>query len=67
MYQDEHVLQSQSLEVMIGKLAKIPLLSQPGTRWEYSVSMDIQGYIVEKFRVDRCQISCRSIYSGPSK
>jgi CubicO group peptidase (beta-lactamase class C family) len=48
MYQDEHVLQSQSLQVMIGKLAKIPLLYQPGTRWEYSVSMDIQGYIVEK-------------------
>jgi CubicO group peptidase (beta-lactamase class C family) len=24
MYQDEHVLQSQSLQVMIGKLAKIP-------------------------------------------
>jgi CubicO group peptidase (beta-lactamase class C family) len=48
MYQDEHVLQSQSLQVMIGKLAKIPLLYQPGNRWEYSVSMDIQGYIVEK-------------------
>jgi len=24
------------------------LLYQPGTRWVYSVSMDIQGYIVEK-------------------
>ena len=33
---------------MIDKLAKIPLLYQPGTRWVYSVSMDIQGYIVEK-------------------
>jgi CubicO group peptidase (beta-lactamase class C family) len=33
---------------MINKLAKIPLLYQPGTRWVYSVSMDIQGYIVEK-------------------
>ena len=33
---------------MIDKLAKTPLLYQPGTRWVYSVSMDIQGYIVEK-------------------
>jgi CubicO group peptidase (beta-lactamase class C family) len=48
MYQDQHVLQSQSLQDMIDKLAKTPLLYQPGTRWVYSVSMDIQGYIVEK-------------------
>ena len=48
MYNDQKVLQSQSLHEMIEKLAKIPLLYQPGTRWVYSVSMDIQGYIVEK-------------------
>jgi len=48
MYQDEHILQSPSLQDMIDKLAKTPLLYQPGTRWVYSVSMDIQGYIVEK-------------------
>jgi CubicO group peptidase (beta-lactamase class C family) len=48
MYNEQKVLQSQSLQEMIDKLAKIPLLYQPGTRWEYSVSMDIQGYIVEK-------------------
>jgi CubicO group peptidase (beta-lactamase class C family) len=33
---------------MIDKLAKIPLLYQPGTKWIYSMSMDIEGYIVEK-------------------
>ena len=27
---------------------QIPLNYQPGTRWRYSLSMDIQGYIVEK-------------------
>jgi CubicO group peptidase (beta-lactamase class C family) len=48
MYQDEHVLQSESLHDMIDKLAKTPLLYQPGTRWVYSVSVDIQGYLVEK-------------------
>lgn len=37
-----------SLQDMIDKLADIPLLYQPGTRWQYSVSVDIQGYLVEK-------------------
>jgi CubicO group peptidase (beta-lactamase class C family) len=37
-----------SLQEMIGKLSEIPLLYQPGTRWHYSVSVDIQGYLIEK-------------------
>jgi len=48
MYTEQKVLESKSLKEMIDKLAKIPLLYQPGTRWVYSVSMDIQGYIVER-------------------
>jgi CubicO group peptidase (beta-lactamase class C family) len=48
MYNEQKVLQSKSLQEMIDKLAKMPLLYQPGTRWMHSVSMDIQGYIVEK-------------------
>jgi CubicO group peptidase (beta-lactamase class C family) len=47
-YQKAGVLQSKTLQEMIEKLAKIPLMYQPGTRWVYSVSMDVQGYIVEK-------------------
>jgi len=37
------------LEAMIGGLAKIPLLAQPGTRWSYSIGVDVQGYLIEKF------------------
>jgi CubicO group peptidase (beta-lactamase class C family) len=48
MYQSANVLQSKSLQEFIDRLAKIPLVYQPGTQWVYSVSMDIQGYIVEK-------------------
>jgi len=48
MYRDQKVLQSANLQEMIEKLAKIPLVYQPGSQWRYSVSMDIQGYIVEK-------------------
>jgi CubicO group peptidase (beta-lactamase class C family) len=38
----------KNLQEMIDRLAKIPLLYQPGHGWTYSMSMDIQGYIVEK-------------------
>ena len=47
-YQSAGVMSSKNLQEMIDKLASIPLLYQPGTKWVYSVSMDVQGYIVEK-------------------
>ena len=31
----------------VARLGQIPLKHQPGTRWEYSVSVDVQGYLVE--------------------
>lgn len=37
-----------SLAEFTAKLGKIPLKHQPGTTWEYSVSVDVQGYLVEK-------------------
>lgn len=48
MYREANIFQSRDLHDMVGRLAKIPLLYQPGTRWVYSISVDIQGYIVEK-------------------
>jgi CubicO group peptidase (beta-lactamase class C family) len=42
------VMQSKTLREFIERLAKIPLAYQPGTKWVYSASMDIQGYIIEK-------------------
>jgi len=48
LYMDKAVMRSVSLKEMIDKLAEIPLLYQPGSQWEYSLSVDIQGYIIEK-------------------
>jgi CubicO group peptidase (beta-lactamase class C family) len=48
MYRDANLLASANLQEFIDKLAKLPLLYQPGQGWTYSMSMDIQGYIVEK-------------------
>jgi CubicO group peptidase (beta-lactamase class C family) len=48
MYQDAQLLAAPSLKDFIDKVAKLPLLYQPGEGWVYSVSVDIQGYLVEK-------------------
>ncbi len=38
-----------SLKEFIEKLAKQPLLYQPGEKWVYSVAHDVQAYLVEYF------------------
>jgi CubicO group peptidase (beta-lactamase class C family) len=48
MWGDMKVRQAKTLQEMMERLAQVPLLYQPGSRWVYSTSMDIQGYIVEK-------------------
>jgi len=37
-----------SLESFVEKLAGIPLLYQPGTRYYYSLSADVQGYLIQR-------------------
>jgi CubicO group peptidase (beta-lactamase class C family) len=37
-----------TLDEMIMRVAKLPLNTQPGSEWHYSISVDIQGYIVQK-------------------
>jgi CubicO group peptidase (beta-lactamase class C family) len=50
-YRKARVADSQTrggLPVMIDQLAHIPLDFSPGTAWNYSVSSDVLGYLVEK-------------------
>ncbi len=49
LYGEMNVLDANgTLQDMIDKLAQIPLRQQPGSAWHYSVSVDVQGYLVEK-------------------
>lgn len=49
MFIDQGVMNPDApLQTMIDKMAKIPLLAQPGTRYVYSSAIDVQGYLVEK-------------------
>jgi CubicO group peptidase (beta-lactamase class C family) len=47
-FRDKAVLDSDNLDVLIDRVAEIPLMSQPGEQWIYSIAVDIQGYIVEQ-------------------
>ena len=49
LYREQGVLNADAtLESMVDKLSNLPLLAQPGTRWFYSIGVDVQGYLVEQ-------------------
>jgi CubicO group peptidase (beta-lactamase class C family) len=48
MYQEAQLLNAPTLQEFIERVSKLPLVYQPGEGWIYSVSVDIQGYLVEK-------------------
>ena len=47
LYQGADVWRSANLAEMAAKLGRLPLTYQPGTRWVYSLAMDVQGAIIE--------------------
>ena len=47
-YRDAGPFQAASLKEFIDRVAKLPLAYQPGEAWIYSLSGDIEGYLVEK-------------------
>ena len=47
MYRKAEMFNAKSLEAMVKAIAGMPLLHQPGEFWEYSVSTDVLGRVVE--------------------
>jgi CubicO group peptidase (beta-lactamase class C family) len=47
-YRDSGLLGSATLHDVMVEASKLPLASQPGEGWRYSIAVDIQGFIVEK-------------------
>lgn len=48
MYVDANVLGgNESIGQFVQKLSKLPLKHQPGSAWDYSVSVDVQGRLIE--------------------
>ena len=48
LYQGAKVWQSGGLAEFAGKVAGLPLAYQPGSKWLYSLSMDVQGAMIER-------------------
>jgi CubicO group peptidase (beta-lactamase class C family) len=48
LYREAGVLKAHDLDEMIARLATLPLAYQPGSRWRYSLAMDVQGAIIER-------------------
>jgi CubicO group peptidase (beta-lactamase class C family) len=49
MYRAQKIELPGSLEPLgevVGRLAKVPLIAQPGTEWNYSISSDVLGHLV---------------------
>ena len=64
-FRDERVLGSQDLDEMMRKIAGIPLLYEPGTKWSYSVAVDIQGYLVQKLSGQKFGEYLKAHVTGP--
>ena len=61
----ERVLASADLDEMMKKVATIPLLYEPGTKWSYSVAVDIQGYLVQKLSGQKFGDYLKQHVTGP--
>jgi len=46
-YREANILFNKDLKEFVTELGKIPLQYDPGTRWHYSVSVDVMGRVVE--------------------
>ena len=40
--------EAKTVDEFVQRLAALPLAYEPGTKWQYSVSMDVQGAIIER-------------------
>jgi CubicO group peptidase (beta-lactamase class C family) len=47
LYREAGILDRETIADMVAALGQLPLQFEPGTRWHYSVAVDVQGRLVE--------------------
>ena len=67
MYRKADIFNAKSLEAMVKAIAGMPLLHQPGEFWEYSVSTDVLGRVVEVASAMDLDSFVRERITGPLK
>ena len=66
MYQEEKMLKwDETLEEKVARLVKLPLADEPGSRWRYSISTDVLGYLVEVISGKRFDVFLDERLFGP--
>lgn len=60
LYLFANIGSSQSLSEFVDRLAELPLLSEPGERWRYSFSSDVQGAMVEALTGERLSVNMQN-------
>ena len=61
------VLQSGSLNDLVQKVSGLPMFSEPGQLWRYSVAADIQGAIVERLSGETLPVFMQEHIFAPLK
>lgn len=68
MYMESNVLsREQTLAQQVARLATLPLKHQPGTVWDYSLSVDVLGRIVEVITGKSLDVALQEMVLGPLK
>jgi CubicO group peptidase (beta-lactamase class C family) len=47
LYREAGLFEAPTIEDFVQRLGKLPLQYEPGTRWHYSVAVDVQGRLIE--------------------
>jgi len=53
LYRAKKITESIGLDDFVSRVATLPLAHQPGSKWKYSISMDLQGAIIERLSGQR--------------
>lgn len=59
IYERANLWNSSSLDEFVGKLSQMPLVSQPGTEFNYSVGFDVLGLLIERISGETFDTYCR--------
>ncbi len=66
MYQEEKMLKlDETLAEKTERLVKLPLADEPGSKWRYSISTDVLGYLVEVISGKRFDVFLEERLFGP--
>jgi CubicO group peptidase (beta-lactamase class C family) len=66
-YRANSPIRGQTSQEVIRRIAALPLAYEPGERWKYSISMDIQGLIIERITGQSLPDFMQSRLFGPLK